>query len=217
MKKMIAVLLTLICVAAFAVTCASADGGTWICPNCGDEVPDEYNFCPADATPRTTSNGSWPVWTLNGVNTRLKSSDDESKRYQSFFGPNRKNYHGAGAYKPYKVTSATALFSEGGYVLVDLSYRTVGRRIVYFQAGALTNTSVREETLTGHAARTSSSVQPYYGPGGVYDAVTDSNRAVILDANTSVSVFFETNGWVFAEFNCELGLIRAWLPVDSVY
>ena len=40
------------------------------------------------------------------------------------------------------------------------------------------------------------------------------NRA--LEEGTDVNVFFETEGWVFAEFDCEMGTIRAWLPAEYV-
>lgn len=171
------------------------------------------SFASADAS-------SWPVISLTGSGTALKPSKDESRRFQSTFGPG-KNYPGAGAYKPYKVTSATALMREGDYVLVDMSYKTVGRRILYFKASSLTNASVEEVRLRAYPATTMATIQPLFGPGYAYDEVevTMQNKTtakVTIGAGTRVSVFFEANDWVFAEFNCAIGLIRAWLPADQV-
>lgn len=196
----------------------SAKSGTWTCPTCGEVLSAEYNFCPNDRTEKVvSSNGSWPVRNLAGVSTTLAKLQKESDRHQSFLGPNSKSYNGAGAYKPYKVTSATALFRENNYVLVDMSYSTVGRRCVYFRSYSLTNSSVEEVNLTPYPAKTISQIQPYYGPGTIYDIQSDSNKnAVTISAGTSLSVFFEMNGWVFAEYQCTLGLTRGWLPADQV-
>ena len=147
-------ILALACLSALVLSAACADGGSWTCPVCGETFPASYNFCPNDSTMRPVSGGgSWPYMSLSGSGTALRSLKDESARHQSFFGPNRKNYPGAGAYKPYKVSRATALFREGDYVLVDMSYTTVGRRCVYFKASSLTNASVQAVTLSGHSAR----------------------------------------------------------------
>lgn len=158
---------------------------------------------------------SWPVISLTGYGTALKPSKDENRRYQSTFGPGK--YPGAGAYKPYKVTSMTALMREGEYVLVDMSYKTVGRRILYFKASSLTNATAEEMYYTPCSATTTTTIQPMFGPGYAYDEVTDQkNNRVTIGAGNRVSVFFEANGWVFAEFSCSLGMIRAWLPADQV-
>ena len=204
----------------------AAEPETWECPTCGEAVPMEYSFCPDDGTKKVVSTGTWPVKNLKGQATALKELDDESMRHPSFFGPNSKSYSGSGAYKPYKVTGMTALFREGRYVLVDMSYLTVGRRCVYFETASLTNTAVEAMSLNGHPAVTTAEVQPQFGPGYEYDAVvqkvvnkateTTKTRNVYVGAGTNVSVFFETNGWVFAEMSCSLGLIRAWLPAGTV-
>ena len=227
MKKLISLILALACLSALVLSAACADGGSWTCPVCGETFPASYNFCPNDSTMRPVSGGgSWPYMSLSGSGTALRSLKDESARHQSFFGPNRKNYPGAGAYKPYKVSRATALFREGDYVLVDMSYTTVGRRCVYFRASSLTNASVQAVTLSGHSARVTSRVQPHFGPGYEYDEVdrTVTNRKtgrnttekVMVDAGSRITVFFECSGWVFAEFGSSLGTIRAWIPADDV-
>jgi len=218
MRKTISLLVAVACLLAAIPTAVLADGATWTCPTCGQELSQSYNFCPNDATARpSASAGSWPVWTLGGTGTSLRKLKSSKDRHQSYLGPSKSNYHGAGAYKPYKVTSATALFREGDYVLVDMSYTTVGRRCVYFRASSLTNSSVEQVSLTPHAARTTGRVQPYYGPGTIYDRMTDDNRNdIMLSSGTRISVYFEVNGWVFAEFQTVFGSTRGWIPANMV-
>lgn len=219
MKKMISLMLALTCLLTMMVGFAHAGGSSWYCSKCKTYRTTEW--CPDCGAHRPAdSNGSWPVREMDGVGTSLRAFNDQSKRHQSYFGPNR-NYPGAGAYKPYKVTSATALFREGDYVLVDMSYQTVGRRCVYFKASALTNASVDYVTLSGCPATTVGSVQPKFGPGYEYDDVVKTNNngtttSVVLSKGTRISVFFEMNGWVYAEFGSILGTIRGWLPADMV-
>ena len=201
------------------------DATFWTCPTCGRVLPMDYNFCPDDRTERSISPATWPIKTLSGTGTSLRELKDESMRHQSFFGPG-KRYPGAGAYKPYKVTRATALFREGDYVLVDMSYKTVGRRCVFFKASSLTNASAEEMSLKAYPASVTRTVEAKYGPGNEYDTVVkdtrnpdtgSANRQYIrLSSGEKINVFFQTGNWVYAEFNCALGLIRAWLPTDSV-
>lgn len=214
MKKRMALTITAIILITVCCTAALADGA-WTCPTCGETWPVNYNFCPNDQTSQPSSGGSWPVIRLSGSSTSLKAARDRERRYQSYFGPNR-NFPGAGAYKYYKVTGATAFFREGEYVLVDMSYTTVGRRILYFRDTSLTNASVEYVNLVSWPAVTTATIQPLFGPGHMYDIVEQNNKGVYIGQGTRVNVFFETNGWVFAEFSCSLGTIRAWLPADQV-
>ena len=172
-----------------------------------------------------TGYGDWPTRDNYGVGTALKNLKSEKDRHQSYFGPNR-NYAGAGAYKPYKVISATALFREGDFVLVDLDYKTVGRRCVYFKASSLVNASVESVNLTPYRAVTTAAVQPTFGPGYQYDGVEQTvinpktgaqvTKRIELGRGSLVNVFFETDGWVFAEFGCALGTICGWIPAGMV-
>lgn len=251
MKKFMSVLLAFVCLFAFLITTATADGSwycdtcssyrdtefcpvcgaqrpvseaaTWFCPKCGKELPSDYEFCPDDGTKKTISHGSWPVIELNGTSTSLKSFSDSSKRHQAQFGPG-KQYPDAGAYKPAKATSVIALFKEGDYVCVDMTYTTVGRRCVYFKASMLSNASADEISMNSYSAQTKTEIQPMFGPGQIYDPVVQKvvkdgktlTYSVTIPAKTSINVFFENKDWVFAEFSCALGTIRAWIPADQV-
>ena len=166
----------------------------------------------ASATPPPATVAPWPVYesvTLWPV--AIKPLEGE-KRVQSRCGPS-KEYHGAGGYKPYKVTSTAALFAEGSYMLVDLDYTTVGHRRVYFPLSAFTGTGdVPAASLAGVSAHTLSDQVPLFGPGGDYDVFTEAAIA----KGTPLNVYFEEDGWVFAGFGCALGSVRAWLPADQV-
>lgn len=154
----------------------------------------------------------WPKTIYSGTVTSVYPLEAE-KRYQSFCGP-AKSYHGAGAYKSYKIESVQALFIEKGYVYVDLSYTTVGTRRLYFQSKIFTNLSdIPEVSLASFPAQTTEILTPQFGPGYSYDSFKEAK----IGAGTSISVFYEESGWAFAEFKCkELGLVRAWIPVEQV-
>jgi hypothetical protein len=178
----------------------------------GTPVPSDPTTPPPTATPTQAVLQPWPVFdelTLYGVT--IKPLEGE-KRVQSRCGPS-KEYHGAGGYKPYKVTSTAALFAEGGYMLVDMYYTTVGHRRVYFPISAFTGTkNVPEASLTGYTAYTVSDLTPVFGPGGDYDVFTEA----VIASGTRLAVYLEENGWVFAEFACALGNVRAWVPAAQV-
>ena len=214
MKKVIILILAAALILS-GVCLAHADD-SWYCSKCGEERTTEY--CPDCGAKRPS--GSWPEEDLSGVSTALKSSLYEEFRYPSYFGPG-KSYPDAGSYKPYKVTSMKALFREGDFVYVDMNYRTVGKRCLYFKANALTNDDVDELDMEAYSARTTKELQPRFGPGKEYDGVIRTTYdgktyKVKVRKGTSVEVFFETDGWVFAEFSCELGTIRAWIPANQV-
>ena len=153
----------------------------------------------------------WPVMDLSGTETRLSGLAD-GDRHQAFFGPDRKKYSGAGAYQPKKLSSAKALFQEGNYVLVDMYYPSVGKRCVYFMAYSVTKKPSKTVSLTAYPTELTENTQPRLGPGGEYE----DGDVEKLKKGTTVGVLLEYQGWIFAEFDCSLGKIRAWLPADSV-
>jgi len=153
----------------------------------------------------------WPVttYTRHTISIRPLAED---KRVQSRCGPST-SYHGAGAYKTYKMTSTKALFVEGNFVLVELDYTTVGKRVIYFPVSSFYNVNgVPSETLSAVSAYTTASLIPAFGPGYAYDTFDEAE----ISSGTALSVFFEENGWVFAEFDSALGMVRAWIPIENV-
>ena len=196
----------------------------WICPTCGKTWSVEYNFCPDDRTAKVMTTGSWPVKTLNRMFTEFRYPKSGGNRHQAFLGPGN-HYPGAGAYLMSEPISIEAFFNESPFVYVDLTTRSGVRRCVYFYKSSVTKYPSNELDRTTYPARTTTQMQPSYGPGNEYDKVVEktkntAGKTIIQDiyipANTDVNVFFETNGWVFGEFSCKLGLIRAWLPAGSV-
>jgi len=107
-----------------------------------------------------------------------------------------------------------ALFIEDGYAYVEMTYSTVDRRRLYFATKIFESLSgVPEKKLTGYPAETTAPITPRFGPGNRYD---DFEEAAIRSGK-KVKVFFEEDGWVFAEFDTsKLGTIRAWLPAEDV-
>lgn len=220
MKKTLIIILAIVCLFTLpGIAAADTDARVWIR---GRETAAAGT---GTREGEKTSDRGWPVKDFSDcAGTGLRDLKDENMRHQSVFGPGA-GYPGAGAYKPYKVVSAKALLREGNYVLVDMNYQTVGRRCVYFKASSLTNSDAKEMEPAGWAARTTRNVNPRFGPGYSYDSVTKTVNnpedggsivtALELGAGTKAEVFFETNGWVFAEFNCVMGRIRAWIPADA--
>lgn len=222
MKKNVSLLLCLAMIALGTVY-AFADGSVWYCPTCGIELSGDYQFCYNDGTARPDGSGtnpnpgpnnnhSWPTVSIQGSYTSFNRNDDPEYRFQARSGPG-KSYCGVGSYKIKKVSSAKILFREGGYAYIDLNYPTVGHRCLYVLAGMLSNDNAQQMNYSGISATATGSIIPRYGPGMNYDSFEEAS----ISSGTSVTVFFECNGWVFAEFNSlSLGTVRAWLPADQV-
>jgi len=252
MKKIVAMLMVVVCCVAGLGNLAAAEGSTWycekchenrttawcpicgasrpaqadtwICPECGKELPAEYNFCPDDRTERAISSGSWPVRTLDGIPTALRKPVRGTGMRMGYLGPS-KQYRGAGGYDTKKVDSAIALFREGDYVLVELDYRDLGKRLVYFDKDVLQNYDVEEVILTAYSAKVISDVEAMFGPGFEYNVMELAEQGksgrmitsrVTLNKGAIISVFFEVDGWVFAEFTISSGTVRAWLPANKI-
>ena len=251
MKKALVVLVAMICVTSLIIP-ALAGEDTWYCDMCG--LDRNTPFCPTCGSQKPVdrsgstdhSHPIWPVRITEGTSVILRPLVDKDMRHQAYFGPD-KTYGQAGAYKPYKVINATALFQEGDYVLVDLDYETAGRRCVYFRNNMLLETSdVKNLDLDGFSAKTTMTLIPHQGPGYEYEGIVQTkpspyadwtlqqlvgafggsveiwealqprHNSVYLEKGSSITVFFQTENWAFAEFSCSLGLIRAWLPVEYV-
>lgn len=196
----------------------SASAG--FCGMCGKSLTAGDVFCPYCGHDQNAVSGSgsgagqqygnpWPVVTLTETQVYFHPSGD--RRVQSYCGPG--DYHGAGAYKTMKMRYTYALFTDGNYTYVDMDYMTVGHRRVYFRNSAYpANAYVPAFNYAAHPATLTQSVTPMFGPGGDYDSFGEAS----ISAGTSLSVFFEEDGYVFCEFNCKLGAVRAWIPAGFV-
>ena len=177
--------------------------------------------------------------TLGGTTVSLVKNGYRD-RYQSYLGPGKKYVEG-GAYDAGK-RGLTAILRENGYVLVD-----TGARYVYFPVSSISDAPDYDTTMVAYSTVTTTEVNPRFGPnenyqrvslrlkseyadwsvkdlwatfGGSYEvaeALEDRVISVHLQSGTPVKVFFEMNGWVYAEFEEELvGLLRAWIPATQV-
>ena len=150
-----------------------------------------------------------------GVKVHLKTYADKESRTQAYAGPG-KLYAGAGGYKPYVQGDYIAFFREGDYVFVRLNYAPNKDRYCYFAASefkSLTGVYIESsEDLPCFYGVTLESVLPSWGLGREY--TTQNNFKI--SANTNLQVFFEENGYVYAEFVCEMGNVRIWLPLEKV-
>ena len=209
---------------AFTPVLASiGESDTWDCPKCG-RTGNTGNFCGSCANPRSVITLSptvmpepeptpesvpavpWPVRAFTGVSTSLSpvNTDRANGRRQAYFGPDKYDYAGGGAFKPYAVQNAMALFREGDYALVDFYDPNVGKCCVYFPVGVLTNREMEEVTLIPYPARTTAKVQPMEGPGNDYHKVDNTMKnqrtgewyrvLVELPQDTRIDVFFESEG-----------------------
>lgn len=200
--------------AAYATFYEQDSHGNWMKTDLTYELsfffPDGETSAPAPTA--GVAAAAWPEMEYESITVSVYPLP-EDKRYQSRCGPSR-TYHGAGAYKSYKIESIQALFIEGDYVLADLSYTTVGNRRVYFQTSIFHSLKrVPSVSLEGYPAYTLETLTPRFGPGMKYDSFDQAQ----IGQGTPLQVFFEENGWVFAEFDCsELGIVRAWIPVEQV-
>lgn len=241
MKRMISILTVMILVCMMAASLAES-GTTWLCVNCGRENREQANFCGGCGTARfvpaptpeycifcgaellsddlfCTGCGrsrdaidGWEEYTPRPVTVKIRDCADVNDRRYSHGGPSVYLYMETGGYHPYKVVSAKAWFAEGSSVLTEVTYQTVGKRLVYFTTNNFENRAagVRQETLTGKQAILTANAIPYYGPGNDYEPYREKH--VKLYAGDEVTGFFKVNGYVFCEFPSLDGrMTRGWI------
>ena len=190
------------------------------CGMCGHGLTADDIYCPNCGFYQMTTVGGgsgatmpalkpWPI--VNLQETQVYFYPSGENRVQSYCGPG--SYHGAGAYKTMLMRYTYALFTDGNYTYMDMDYMTVGRRRVYFRNSAYPkNAYVPAFNYTAHPATLTCNATPLFGPGNAYDTFGEAQ----ISAGTSLSVFFEEDGYVFCEFNCKLGAVRAWLNANDV-
>jgi len=172
-----------------------------------------YGTSASDTSAKVEEDVPWPTytWISYPLDPVIKW---EAYRVIVHSGPSWSEYTEGDGYKPYKIARADGLFIENdSYILVDMWYTTEGVRREYFTRSAFHSTGgVPEVSFTGYAAVTTEQVVPRYGPGIKYD----KHDNITLAANTELTVYFEEDGYVFADFKIGVQLMRAWIPSDIV-
>ena len=212
-----------------------AEGSTWYCPKCGLKNTD--NFCPRDGTARpevmggTSEAGEEATSVQNNAENAIEIKDntieripslsemfqavkvrgrvygaDGTGRHQAYAGPGS-DYSQCGAYKSKVMKLVDAFFEEEGYVFVKLN-----DRYQYFKRSAFDSLSgiPAIEELEYSYAVTKTQITPSWGPGSQYNQIKD----YYVISNVLVKVFFEENGYAYAEYSCSAGLVRMWLPKE---
>ncbi len=148
-----------------------------------------------------------------GTEARLKNLQGEDRAY-SYSGPG-KDYLSSGGYKPYKQQRITVYFRDNGWYLTDVVYQTAEERFVYFRKSDFQSVpdSVPEvDSLPSWDGMTLCSVMPAWGPGSRFNRV----ERYTVPGGTPIRVFFQENGFVYAEYQMAGSKTRMWLPADQV-
>ena len=212
-----------------------AEQAAWICPVCGNTLSQEDNFCGADGHPapwkedESTEEESLPqseetqqqiekqeeVPVLSeafpGKTAHIRLRNDETERIYSRTGPG-KAYVSSGAYKPYKIKSVTVYYEEDGWVFTDLLVSE--ERFLYipkYEFDQLERLPAFSE-LAYYRATATERVLASWGPDNRF---TYSDKLAV-EKGTKLKVFFQENGFVFAEYESGEGLTRMWLPADKI-
>ena len=179
---------------------------------------DENSTTPDSEDGETAENSALPrVPVLSemfpGSEAHLRKSNDDGFRVYSYAGPG-KSYVPSGGYKPYKQRKITVYFAENDFVLADVLYQTSEERFVYLPRYSFD--SIQDiptiETLEFFEGITIKKTTPSWGPDNRFNSVA----SLAINEGTSVKVFFQENGFVYAEYNCEKGTVRMWLPANDV-
>lgn len=240
-KKVLSAILVVLMM--IPVLSAAGESPEWVCPECG-RTGNTGNYCGNCAHPSPAPGPepepepvpeSWPVKQLDGTVVKLKNKKINKKiiKRQAYLGPGI-IYAGGGAFGP-ETKGLTLISLEGDYAFVG-----TGLRYVYFNISDLEEDAVlpeEEETPAAYPAVITEKTEPAYGPGRKYETLKKAEThytkkkgkdgktktvaftvqvPVELKKDTEVSVFFETDGWVFAEFRCTVGLVRAWIPSGKI-
>lgn len=218
MKRIIRVI-CILAVATMLFVSAYAESG-WYCPACGRY--NLNNYCPFDGTknPMTESisvNMVNIVPTLSdmypGKDAHLRILDDEETRVFSYTGPSH-SYVSSGGYKPYKQQKITVYFEEANWVLADVVYRTAEERFVFLPRRSFDNLGLVPSVsdLDFYEGITISEATPSWGPAERFNSVPSMK----VSSGTNIKVFFQENGFVYAEYDCYIGKTRMWLPANTV-
>ncbi len=145
---------------------------------------------------------------------KLKLLQDQDSRVYAYAGPANSYVTGWG-YKPYKQRKITAYFIENDWVFVDFDYQTVEERFVYIKKNrfeSLPDGLPSISNLPSYTGKVIEDTMPAWGPSSDFNWIDD----FIAKAGVRIEVFFQENGYVYAEYPCNKGTVRMWLPADKV-
>ena len=174
-----------------------------------DKIPDQE--------PNTEGEGvsqSIPVLSqlFSSVSAKLITHNG---RWDSKLGPGY-DYASAGGYKTdsQHTNQLTLFYIENGWIYADIVYSTDFERYAYLpqDAVSVSDNIPQISTLDAFDGVITKDTIPSWGPN---DSFTRNNNCSI-SANTIVRVFFQENDYVYAEFSCEKGTVRMWLPIENV-
>ncbi len=148
-----------------------------------------------------------------GSEAHLRNTDDETFRVSSFTGPG-KPFVSSGGYKPSKQKKITVYFEENGYVFADVVYQTVEERFVYLPKSAFDivgNLPVLSDPEYYNGI-TTAEIVPSWGPDNRFYSV----ESLAVGKGVFIKIFFQENAFVYAEYVCEKGTVRMWLPANNI-
>ena len=140
-------------------------------------------------------------------------SDAAGYRVYAYAGPG-KSYVSVGGYKPDSQRKITVYFEENGFVLSDVLYRTAEERFVYLPKYSFDSIAdiPAVSDLPFYQGVTTADLVPSWGPDSRFNAV----QSLSAEKGTDVKIFFQENGFVYAEYRCGKGTVRMWLPADGI-
>ena len=149
----------------------------------------------------------------SGSEAHLRELNDKEQRVPYYIGPG-KTYVLAGGYLPAKQVKITAYYEENGWVLADVQYKTIEERMVYLSRNSFDSIGSipAVNDLGYYEGTTTSNITPSWGPDNSFNSV----KSLMIDKGTSVKIFFQENGFVYAEYKCSMGNVRMWLPANNI-
>ena len=147
-----------------------------------------------------------------GIVARMGTIGDTYYLY-SYLGPG-KTFVGSGSYQSDKLKEIIVYFEEDGYVLADVQYQTVDERYVWLPAGhfGYTKGIPSVSKLKYYTGTTTADIKPNWGPAGKYRQYNN----LAINKGTEIKIFFQENGFVYAEYSSGKGKARMWLPANKI-
>ncbi len=155
-----------------------------------------------------------------GVSTKMNNRDDGG-RWTSYAGPG-KSYPDAGGFKTDSShwNKVTAYFNENGWIFAYIQYSGGTSIYAYLSKNGVANAGSLPQVsqLDYVNAVITAYTTPSWGPGGDYHSTAIKNdNEFAANANTAAKVFFQQDGYVYAEYVCQSGkTVRMWLPAGNV-